>query len=305
MLDLHFRRKSRGSLMHRYGDQLGQIVHRKHAELALMEAKRDAERTSEIARAAMLTAEAANRSKSEFLANMSHELRTPLNAIIGFSDMMRSGIALPGGDRKIKEYAKDINDSGRHLLGIINEILDLAKIEAGQLDLDEEIFDLQERLEACLTVVAPQASAAGLELNSEFQDDLPRLRADERKFKQIVINMLSNAVKFTPEGGRVTLSVGADAQEGLTIAVIDTGIGIAPEDIWKAMAPFSQVESDLARNFDGTGLGLPLSKALAELHGGSLVMESELDKGTTVTVRLPADRLHAKTPEPATLQDTP
>ena len=250
--------------------------------------------------AAKTEAELANRAKSEFLANMSHELRTPLNAIIGFSEMMQSEVYGEIGNAKYLEYAKDINESGCHLLGLIADILDLSKIEAGGLELIEERVDVARVINACLTLVKERAEIGGLTLERKVPPELPALRADERKLKQILLNLLSNAVKFTPEGGKVTVTVGTSG--GLVIEVIDNGIGIAPEDMNTVMTPFGQVDSTLSRKYDGTGLGLPLTKALVELHGATLEIESEVGTGTTATVRFPSERIAL---EAATSRKTP
>ncbi|MEE9159174.1 MAG: ATP-binding protein, partial [Gammaproteobacteria bacterium] len=188
-------------------------------------------------------------------------------------------------------YARDINGAGNHLLNVINDILDIAKIEVGQLELEEVVFDVDDSLCICLKMLADQSQKNGVQLERTSQDSLPGLRGDEKKFKQIVINLLSNANKFTPAGGKVTLSAEVEGDGSLKLTVSDTGIGIAAEDLDKVMAPFSQVESAHSRKHQGTGLGLPISKALAELHGGSFTMASELGVGTTVTLRFPAERV--------------
>jgi signal transduction histidine kinase len=292
MLDLYLRPQKRPSLMQRYGDQFGYIVERKLTEMALVAAKQEAERAADAARDAFLNAESANRAKTEFLANMSHELRTPLNAIIGFSEVIQNEImGKAHNNPRYVDYARDIRQAGTHLLGVINDILDIAKIEAGQLDLREDVFQTGEILDVCVKMLADQASESGLQLLRESPDRLPSLWADEKKFKQIVINLLSNAIKFTPEGGKVTLTAEIEGDGSLKLTVSDTGIGIAADDLEKAMAPFSQVDSAYCRTHEGTGLGLPISRALAELHGGSLGMESEPNVGTTVIVRFPSERL--------------
>jgi signal transduction histidine kinase len=292
MLDLYLRPQKRPSLMQRYGDQFGYIVERKLTEMALVAAKQEAERAADAARIAFLNAESANRAKTEFLANMSHELRTPLNAIIGFSEVIQNEImGKAHNNPRYVDYARDIRQAGTHLLGVINDILDIAKIEAGQLDLREDVFQTGEALEVCVKMLADQASESGLQLLREGPDRLPSLWADEKKFMQIVINLLSNAIKFTPEGGKVTLTAEIEGDGSLKLTVSDTGIGIAADDLERAMAPFSQVDSAYCRTHEGTGLGLPISRALAELHGGTLVMESEPDVGTTVFVRFPSERL--------------
>ncbi len=241
-------------------------------------------------------AEFANRAKSEFLANMSHELRTPLNAIIGFSEMIRDGAFGPVGNAKYIEYAGDIHESGAHLLELINDILDLSKVEAGEIALNEEIVDFARALHACVRLVGARARANGLALDVDIPDDLPHLLADERKVKQIFINLLSNAIKFTEPGGRVSLRVSVRADRDIEAVVADTGIGIAPRDIDQVMKPFFQVDSRLARKYEGTGLGLPLCKSLVALHGGSLKLESEVGVGTRVRIVFPATRARALLP---------
>ncbi len=292
MLDMYLRPQKRQSLLQRYGDQLGHIVEHKLTEMALRAAKQEAERSADAARAALLNAESANRAKTEFLANMSHELRTPLNAIIGFSEIIQNEImGTIKGNPKYVDYARDIRGAGTHLLGVINDILDIAKIEAGQLDRREDVFEIGEALDACVQMLADQAAESGLRLVREGQDTLPCLYGDEKKFKQIVINLLSNAIKFTSEGGTVTLGAEVEAEGSLKVTVSDTGIGIAAEDLENALAPFYQVDSAYCRTLEGTGLGLPISRALAELHGGSLDLESEPGVGTTVIVRFPSEKL--------------
>ena len=240
-------------------------------------------------------AELANRAKSEFLANMSHELRTPLNAVIGFSDVMNGEMFGSVGHPKYREYVQDINASGIHLLDLINDILDISKIEAGKIDLHEENVDVSRILGSCLTLVKERADEAGVDIERDTPSNLPALYADERKFKQILINLLSNAIKFTPSGGKVTIRIWYRGDNGYVFQIADTGIGIALADIPKALTPFQQVDSDLNRKYEGTGLGLPLTKALTELHGGSLGLQSEVGVGTTVTVRFPAERIVSKT----------
>ncbi|HUN52146.1 MAG TPA: PAS domain-containing protein, partial [Candidatus Sulfotelmatobacter sp.] len=241
--------------------------------------------------AAKEAAEIANRTKSELLANVSHELRTPLNAIIGFSQIIRDELLGPLGTAKYQEYAGDINASGAHLLAVINDILDMAKIEAGKVELTEEEIDVNEAAEAALRLVKQRADEAALAIECRLPDGLPRLRADARKLKQILINLLSNSVKFTPAGGAITVSADLAPCGGMVIRVQDTGIGIAPEDIAKALAPFGQVDGRLNRRYEGTGLGLTLVQSLIRLHGGSIDLQSRLGAGTTVAVRFPAERV--------------
>ncbi len=234
-------------------------------------------------------AETANRSKGEFLANMSHELRTPLNAIIGFSEVMGNEILGPLGSEQYKGYCNDITDSARHLLILINDILDSAKIDAGQMTLSEETVEPVDLVQSVARLMAPRAARAGIILAVDAPATLPRLRADGTKLRQILINLVSNAVKFTLQGGRVDLSAKVAEGGAFLFEVGDTGIGIAAKDIPRAMAPFGQVDSRISRRFEGTGLGLPLAKSLTELHGGTFDLTSQPDVGTRVTIRLPGE----------------
>lgn len=247
----------------------------------------DRKKTLEELRVAKDRAEAANRAKSGFLAAMSHELRTPLNAIIGFSELIESGIYGPLGDARYLGYIQDIRTSGTHLLGLINDILDLSKAEAGHLHLRLEDIALIEIAQSSLTMVRERAAQAAVTLVPRISDDLPTLRADPIRLRQILTNLLSNAVKFTPEGGHVSLVAAATDDGYVSITVRDTGIGIAPHEIETALTPFAQIDNRLSRRYEGTGLGLPLTKRLVELHGGSLDIESEVGVGTAVTVRMP------------------
>jgi PAS domain S-box-containing protein len=235
-------------------------------------------------------AETANRAKSEFLANMSHELRTPLNAILGFAEIIRDRLLGPIADR-YAEYAKDIHASGTHLLGIINDILDLSKVEARRLELIEEVVDLDGAIKAVALLLRERVATSALTLKLAVPDAPTLVRGDERKIKQVLMNLLSNAVKFTPAAGEITVRLGIGPEGGAVIEVQDTGIGIAPEDMARALAPFGQVDSRLSRRYEGTGLGLPLARALAELHGGRLELESAPGRGTIARLVLPADRL--------------
>ncbi len=241
-------------------------------------------------------AEIANRTKSEFLANMSHELRTPLNAIIGFSEILRHELMGPLGDPQYREYAADIHDSGIHLLSVINDILDLSKIEAGKLELMEETFEVATIVAAAMRLVKERAAAAGLSLFAELAENLPRLKADARAVKQMLLNLLANAIKFTPAGGKVSVRASLDGDGWLNIAVIDTGIGMQRNEIPKALSAFGQIDSSLARTHEGTGLGLPLVKSLVELHGGELTIDSELGNGTIVTINMPPERVIERRP---------
>ncbi|MEE8623305.1 MAG: ATP-binding protein, partial [Alphaproteobacteria bacterium] len=200
----------------------------------------------------------------------------------------------PLGQPPYVEYARDIHGSGIHLLELINDILDISRIEAGKLELHEEEVNVAEAVHASLRLVHARATPGLLKLSTHVQSDLPPLWADRRMVKQILLNLLSNAVKFTPEGGEITVRAELEPDRRLRLVVADTGIGMAKEDIRRALAPFQQIDSDLDRKYEGTGLGLPLVKSLVEMHGGSLELESEVGVGTTVTVRFPADRVVAE-----------
>jgi two-component system cell cycle sensor histidine kinase PleC len=232
-------------------------------------------------------AEEANQAKSAFLANMSHELRTPLNAIIGFSEMMESGMFGPLGDVKYNEYCRDIRESGRYLLDVINDILDMSKIEAGRTSLEFETIELDSFLADSMRMVAARVDEKRLTVNAEIEPSI-RLRADRRMIKQIIINLLSNAVKFTPDGGRITVRARM-VNSHVNIAIEDTGIGIPKEALKNLGKPFEQVESQLTKTHRGSGLGLAIAKSLAELHGGAMRIRSSLGVGTIVLVRLPVD----------------
>jgi signal transduction histidine kinase len=237
-------------------------------------------------------AERASLAKSDFLATISHELRTPLNAIIGFSEMLAAlGPSGLGGAQHL-EYIKDINASGVHLLEVINDILDLSKAEAGKLEMTEEVVDVGQTIEDALRMVRARAERSGVELLASASDRLPFLLADERKLKQVLLNILSNAVKFTPAGGQVRIHA-EERQDGFVIAIRDTGIGMEEADIPKAFEPFGQIDNRLSRKYDGTGLGLPLADAMVRQHGGKLTLTSKVGVGTTVVITLPRVRLRA------------
>ncbi|MCW9001370.1 MAG: nitrate- and nitrite sensing domain-containing protein [Rhodospirillales bacterium] len=233
-------------------------------------------------------AECANRTKSEIMANMSHELRTPLNAIIGFSDMMLNRIFGDLGCTQYADYARDINESGKHLLNLINDILDVSAIEAGKVELTMAPLDINAIIGTSVRLITPRAAKGEVEIRVENFARAPFLTADERRLKQILINLLSNAVKFTPPSGRVTVRTENTPEGGIAISVSDTGIGMTEDEMATAFEPFGQVDSSLNRKHEGTGLGLPLTKGLIELHGGTITMSSEKGKGTRTTVTLPA-----------------
>jgi signal transduction histidine kinase len=266
-------------LMAQAGAQMGRAIERQRAQDRLQT------HTIELA-AARDEAKEADKAKSAFLANMSHELRTPLNAIIGFSDLMLQGIggALTG---QHEGYMRDVHASGTHLKDILNDILDISKIDAGAMELYARPVSLAETADLCRRIAAPLAEAGSVHLRFAIPENLPLFNLDPTRFKQSLLNIVSNAVKFTPRGGEVEVAATLNTMEYL-VSVTDTGIGMTPEGVALALQPFRQVDSALNRRFEGTGLGLPLSKALMELQGGRLSIESLPDKGTTVHLHLPS-----------------
>lgn len=240
-------------------------------------------------------ADLANRTKSEFLANMSHELRTPLNAIMGFSEVIKDEMFGGSGVPQYVEYARDIHNSGSHLLEIINDILDLSKIEAGRFELSEEEICLEEVLSAVHNLIKGRADVKKHSVTIEIKPNFPKIFGDKRGIKQTLLNLVSNAVKFTGEEGAISVTARL-VGEAAEIAVADNGIGIAPEDLEKVMSPFGQVDSALARDHQGTGLGLPLVQAMVHMHGGRLRLSSKPGEGTTVTIVLPKERLRPQSP---------
>ena len=236
-------------------------------------------------------AEKASRAKSEFLAHMSHELRTPLNAIIGFAEVMRLELLGPLGRARYREYINDIHQSGQHLLSLIDDVLDMSRIEAGRFELHEEAVDLAAAAGEALTLVRPIADKNGIGLFSGDLSLLPLIHADERAVKQMLVNLLANAIKFTPSGGSVRLSTRLAGDGELALCVADTGVGMSPREIEDSVVPFVQVDSRLARRSAGSGLGLPITKRLIEMHGGRLLLESAPGKGTSATLFFPANRI--------------
>ena len=266
---------------------------RLHSYIAELEAtKAKLEETTSGLSYALERASAASEAKSAFLAAMSHELRTPLNAVIGFSELMLSEALGPVGNPKYRDYIGDIRKSGSHLLSLINDILDLSRLEAGRASLVEGRTSLSAIATQAIQMVQPQAQSGNVTLVMTCDLYLLDVWVDQRRIKQVLLNLLSNAVKFTPEGGRVALKLSQSTQ-GTKIAIADTGIGIAATDIPRALEAFGQVDNRLARRFEGTGLGLPLAKQLVELHGGTFQLESEVNVGTTVTIVLPREKILA------------
>lgn len=253
-------------------------------DLNVLLEKRVEERTEELQKA-NIALEKANRLKSEFLATMSHELRTPLNAIIGFAEVLRDEIT-GALNTEQKEYVGDIHSSGQHLLSMINSILDLSKIEAGKFELQYEEFSVENAINEVLNTIMGSSHKKGISIRTHVHEDIPSLMADKVKFKQIMFNLLSNAVKFTPENGRITINARLSNQH-VQIAVSDTGIGIKSDDMNKLFEAFRQVDGSYARRYEGTGLGLILTKRLVELHGGKIWAKSEYGKGSTFTFTLP------------------
>lgn len=280
---------------HHLADRASREAERLRAYVGELERTRDAlQRTSR----ELGAADAANNNKTQFLAAMSHELRTPLNAVIGFSELLKLETFGPLGDNRYKEYAHDIHASGTHLLSLINDVLDIARLDDRQLNLSEEPVDIAALVSDVVRMMTPQAETAGVMLRNEVRCRLPLVTADARRLRQVLINLVSNAVKFTPPCGSVTVGGGLD-ESCLRLSVTDTGIGIAEADIPRAFQRFGQVDSTLARKYQGAGLGLPLAKDLIELHGGTLTLESKPTVGTKVTITLPASRLLADRPSVA------
>jgi two-component system cell cycle sensor histidine kinase PleC len=264
-------------LLARYSDTLGEMMLRKYTERAIRAARAEAELNS--------------RSKSAFLSTMSHELRTPLNAIIGFSEL----IAKPGAadPAQSSEYAVHIADAGRRLLTVVSDVLDMSKLEAGSMILEPAPTLLGDVLDAAVAEIGDQFAAAGHALTVKADADLPLVQGDARRLRQVFVNLLSNATKFTEAGGRILVLARAAADNGVTVAVADTGVGMTHEQIVLALKPFAQVQGHLARTREGTGLGLPIAMGIVKLHGGTLFIDSQPGAGTTAVVTLPASAASA------------
>lgn len=283
------RQRKSESLLETYCSQLGTLLDRPVSGLAFVNAKQNAEAAADVANEQMLQAQASDRAKTKFLANMSHELRTPLNAIIGFSEVIKLDAQQP--KERYPEYAQYIHDAAIHLLELINGILDLARIEAGKVELEEENVAISDLLYSAATTVRPLADKKLVSIDCRQRRSDVFVRVDQTKFKQVLLNLLSNAVKFTQANGRVIIDCKRDQRGDLLISVKDTGVGIPPEQLEKVLEPFEQVEDHLTRRNEGTGLGLPIAKALIELHDGELLLNSEPNVGTTAVIRLPRERV--------------
>jgi signal transduction histidine kinase len=285
-------------LLESYCARLGSLAEHRYSSLALLEAKQQAEKAASVAHEAMLKAKAADRAKSNFLANMAHELRTPLNAIIGFSEVIKlDQIRMR---ENYPEYAGYIHDAGTILLDIINGILDLARIEAGRVLLQEELVALGGLIQSSINTIKPIAQRKFIEIDCNIQKPSTMIYVDATKFKQVTLNLLSNAVKFTEPRGRIQVDSVLHKSGDLVLSIKDTGIGIPPEQIERIFQPFEQVADHLTREHEGTGLGLPIAKALIDLHGGELVLSSLPGLGTTARLRLPGDRVRSVAASDAT-----
>jgi len=278
-------------LLENYCSRLGSLVEHRYSSLALLEAKQQAEEAAIVAHEAMLKAKAADRAKSKFLANMAHELHTPLNAIIGFSEIIKLNNIQTR--ERYPEYGQYIHDAGSNLLDILNGILDLARIESGSVDLQEELTPFYTVVQSAINSTRPFTHGKSIDIKCAMEDLSIMVYLDPNKLKQIIQNLLSNAVKFTEPRGHIHIhSVLQDCGD-LLLSIRDTGIGIPPEQVEKVFQPFEQVADHLTRQHQGTGLGLPIAKALVELHGGELVLSSEVGVGTVARLQLPADRVRS------------
>jgi signal transduction histidine kinase len=288
------RRERRESPLENYCSRLGTLLERQYTGLALLAAKQEADAAAKRAEEAMLAAQAADLAKTKFLANMAHELRTPLNAIIGFSEIIK--LDNIQARERYPQYAEYIHDAGILLLDIINGLLDLARIEAGKVDLEEQLVGAGELIQSAIRTIDPIAHKKSIQVKYEPTHPTAFIKVDQTKFRQILLNILSNGVKFTEPQGKISISSRIDDGGELIISIKDTGIGIAPEHLHRVLRPFEQVADHLTKENEGAGLGLPIAQALIELHGGELAITSNLGAGTTVALRLPRDRVHRAAP---------
>jgi signal transduction histidine kinase len=277
-----------------YCSRLGTLLEARYTGLALLAAKQEADAAAKHANEAMLEAKAADLAKTRFLANMAHELRTPLNAIIGFSEIIKLD-ALQTKER-YPQYAEYIHDAGILLLNIIDGLLDLARIQAGRVDLDEQIVAVGQLIQSAVRTITPIAEKKSICVDCELAQASMLICVDQTKFRQIILNLLSNGVKFTEPQGRILVDSTVDKRGDLVISIKDTGIGIPAEHLERVLNPFEQVAHHLTKENEGTGLGLPIARALIELHGGDLTLRSDLGIGTTAALRLPHERIHAAVP---------
>jgi len=282
------------ALLENYCSRLGTLLERQYTGLALLSAKQEADAAAGQAREAMLEAKAADLAKTKFLANMAHELRTPLNAIIGFSEIIKLNAIQKD---RYPEYAEYIHDAGTFLLNIINGLLDLARIQAGKVDIEEQLVAVEELFQSVVRTIAPLAQKKYIRITCAVEHGPAKILVDQTKFTQVMLNILSNGVKFTEVHGQISMNSVFDSRGDLVVSIADTGIGIPPEHLQRVLNPFEQVADHLTKENEGSGLGLPIARALMELHGGELVLTSTLGVGTTVFLRLPGDRVHCSEPK--------
>jgi two-component system, cell cycle sensor histidine kinase PleC len=282
------------AFLENYCSRLGTLLEARYTGLALLAAKQEADVAAKHANEAMLEAKAADLAKTRFLANMAHELRTPLNAIIGFSEIIKLD-AIQAKER-YPQYAEYIHDAGILLLNIINGLLDLARIQAGRVDLDEQIVAVSDLIQSAVRTIAPIAQRKSICVDYEPAQGSTLICVDQTKFRQIILNILSNGVKFTEPKGSILVTSAMGGRGDLLILIKDTGIGIPSEHLERVLSPFEQVADHLTKENEGTGLGLPIARALIELHGGNLTLSSDLGIGTTVALRVPPERIHSVAP---------
>ena len=276
-------------LLENFCSRLGTLLERQYTGLALLSAKQEADAAAKQAQEAMLDAKAADLAKTKFLANMAHELRTPLNAIIGFSEIIK----LNGIQReRYAEYAEYIHDAGILLLSIINGLLDLARIQAGKVDLEEQLIGVDELLQSVFRTITPIAQKKSIDITCPTAREPINVFVDQTKFRQIILNLLSNGIKFTEPYGHILIDYVVDSSGDMVISIKDNGIGIPPEHLQRVLNPFEQVADHLTKENEGSGLGLPIARALMELHGGELILDSTLGVGTTVFLKLPHGRVN-------------